>query len=68
MGKHRKSVLLDSTPKLVDEASLLDTAMDGLNKRFKVATEKFEKITNPTERILKKVDKILKILVEGRWR
>ena len=39
--------------------------MDGLNKGFKVASDKFEKIINPSEKILRNTDRILEILLEG---
>ena len=42
--------------------SLHDKTMEGLNQGFKIATEKFEKIINPSEKILKKIYKILEIL------
>ena len=39
--------------------------MEGLNQGFKIATKTFEKIINPTKKILKKVDKILEILLDS---
>ena len=45
--------------------SLHDTAMDGLNKGFKVASDKFEKIINSSERIFDNTNTILEILLEG---
>ena len=44
--------------------SLHDTAMDGLNKGFKVASDKFEKIINSGERIFDNTNMILEILLE----
>ena len=45
--------------------SLQNTAMDGLNKGFKVASDKFEKNINPSEKIIIITDRILEILLEG---
>ena len=45
--------------------SLHDTTTENLNKGFKVAVDSLEKITNSTERILKKVDQILKNLADS---
>ena len=39
--------------------------MENLNKGFKVAVDSLEKITNSTERILEKVDQILKTLANS---
>ena len=36
-----------------------------MNKGFKIAVENFEKITNSTERILGKVDKILEYIINS---
>ena len=45
--------------------SLHDTSMDGMNKGFKTASDRFEKIINSSEKILRSADKILEILLEG---
>ena len=45
--------------------SLHDTSMEGMNKGFKIATDKFEKVINASEKIIKSADKILDILLEG---
>ena len=45
--------------------SLHDTVMDGLNKGFKLASDKFEKIIDSSEKIFRNTDKILEILLEG---
>ena len=39
--------------------------MDGLNKGFKVASEKFEKIIDSGEKIFRNINIILEILLEG---
>ena len=45
--------------------SLHDTTTENLNKGFKVATDSLEKITNSTEKILRKVDTILENLADS---
>ena len=45
--------------------SLHDTSMEGMNKGFKIASDKFEKVINFSEKILRSAHKILEILVEG---
>ena len=45
--------------------SLHDTTTDNMNNGFKSAMENFEKITNSTERILEKIDKILGLLLDS---
>ena len=40
--------------------------MDGMNKGFKKATDKFEKIIETSEKIVVNADKILEILLEGQ--
>ena len=57
-----KSVSLVVTSLLT---SLHDTSMEGMNKGFKIATDKFEKVINASEKIIKSADKILEILLEG---
>ena len=57
-----KSVILVITSLL---RSLHDTVMDGLNKGFKVALDKFEKIIDSGEKIFKNTNTILEILLEG---
>ena len=39
--------------------------MDGMNKGFKTASDKFEKVINSSEKILRSADRILEILLEG---
>ena len=39
--------------------------MEGMNKGFKIASDKFEKVINSSEKILRSADKILEILLEG---
>ena len=46
-------------------SSLHDTTTENLNQGFKVAVDSLEKITNSTERILKKVNKILENLADS---
>ena len=36
-----------------------------MNNQFKIATDKFEKVINVSEKIIKNADKILDILLEG---
>ena len=43
--------------------SLYDTTTENLNRGFKVAVESLETIADSSERILKKIDTILKILL-----
>ena len=57
-----KSVSLVFTSLLT---SLHNTAMDRLNKGFKVASDKFEKIINSGERIFDNTNMIMAILLEG---
>ena len=45
--------------------SLHDTAMDGHNDGFKVASDKFEKIIDSSEKIFRNTNTILEILLEG---
>ena len=45
--------------------SLHDTEMDGLNKGFKVASDKFEKIIDSSAKIFRNTDRIPEILLEG---
>ena len=45
--------------------SLHDTTTEGMNQGFKIAVESFEKITNSTNKILEKVDKILGLLLSS---
>ena len=45
--------------------SLHDTSMEGMNKGFKIGSDKFEKIINSSENILKSAYKILEISLEG---
>ena len=54
-----KSVSLVVTSLLT---SLHDTSMDGMNKGFKIASDKFEKVINSSEKILRSADRILEIL------
>ena len=58
-----KSVSLVVTSLLT---SLHDTSMDGMNKGFKKATDKFKKIIGTSEKIVVNADKILEILLEGQ--
>ena len=60
--EYLKSVSLVITSLLM---SLHDTAMDGLNTGFKVASDKFEKIIDSSEKIFRNTDQILEILLEG---
>ena len=39
--------------------------MDVMNKGFKIASDKFEKVINWSEKILRSTDRILEILLEG---
>ena len=57
-----KSVSLVVTSLLT---SLHDTSMEGMNKGFKIASDKFEKVINSSEKILRSADRILEILLEG---
>ena len=50
-----KSVSLVVTSLLT---SLHDTSMEGMNNGFKIATDKFEKVINESEKIIKSADKI----------
>ena len=45
--------------------SLHDTTTENLNKGFKVATDSLEKITNSTEKILRKIDIMLEKLSDS---
>ena len=45
--------------------SIHDTTTEGMNQGFKIAVERFEKITNCTDKILEKVDKILGLLLSS---
>ena len=56
-----KSVSLVVTTLLT---SLHDTTTENLNRGFKVAIDSLEKITNYTEKILRKVDQILENLAD----
>ena len=62
MKEQLKSVSLVITSLLT---SLHDTTMDGLNKGFKVSSDKFEEIINSGERIFDNTNRILEILLEG---
>ena len=45
--------------------SLHDTSMEGREKGFKITSDKFRKVINSSEKILKSADRILEILLEG---
>ena len=57
-----KSVSLVVTTLLT---SLHDTTTENLNKGFKVATDSLGKVANTTERIMERVEQILKILADS---
>ena len=57
-----KSVILMFTSLLT---SLHDTSMEGMNKGFKIASDKFENVINSSEKILRSADRILEIILQG---